>query len=671
MMYKTKSSLFLILLLWGIPLQSKTVSYSLSINEKVIFLAGQSVTGLAINDTIPGPVLRFKEGDLAKIRVHNLLDKEKTILHWHGLLVPNDQDGVAGLTTPPIPPGEYFDYEFQLTHAGTYWYHSHLGMQEQRGVYGAIVVEPGDPIEEPEWDMEKVVILSDWTNEKPREVLRSLRKGDEWYSIRKGSVQSLWGAYRVGMLGTFLNNQWVNMPPMDISDVAYDAFWINGKPSIEIAESSGKRVKLRIINAGASTYFYVHSSSGPMQVVASDGMDIEPVNQERLLIGNGETYDVIVSIPLGEKHEVRATAQDGTGHASIFLGEGTPKFAKQISKPDLYGMEWMLAGLDLDDEMDEEKESARPLSPYGKFRSPRSTALPEDAPRREIELRLTGNMNRYVWSFNGKTLKQDSTIHLTHGEVLRMNFINDTMMHHPLHLHGHFFRLLNGQGDYAPLKHTVDIPPMGKRSIEFLANEKGDWVFHCHQLYHMKTGMNRILSYRDQGPDHKPKMDLSKLDPWRFSMDVMVGTKMTEGRLGIRKARHDLDFLWEHAFEHAVYEFDMQWSRLIDFNSKTLAGVRSGNSPEQYDRFYLGYNQRLPFLSQGTATLDHEAELRLGLSKELSLTNHISWSNEIQYESDGKWELKTGLDYRLTKEFATVLRYHSDHQLGFGLRIYF
>jgi len=414
MMYKTKSSLFLILLLWGIPLQSKTVSYSLSINEKVIFLGGQSVTGLAINDTIPGPVLRFKEGDLAKIRVHNLLDKEKTILHWHGLLVPNDQDGVAGLTTPPIPPGEYFDYEFQLTHAGTYWYHSHLGMQEQRGVYGAIVVEPGDPIEEPEWDMEKVVILSDWTNEKPREVLRSLRKGDEWYSIRKGSVQSLWGAYRVGMLGTFLNNQWVNMPPMDISDVAYDAFWINGKPSIEIAESSGKRVKLRIINAGASTYFYVHSSSGPMQVVASDGMDIEPVNQERLLIGNGETYDVIVSIPLGEKHEVRATAQDGTGHASIFLGEGTPKFAKQISKPDLYGMEWMLAGLDLDDEMDEEKESARPLSPYGKFRSPRSTALPEDAPRREIELRLTGNMNRYVWSFNGKTLKQDSTIHLTY-----------------------------------------------------------------------------------------------------------------------------------------------------------------------------------------------------------------------------------------------------------------
>ena len=414
-------------------------------------------------------------------------------------------------------------------------------MQEQRGVYGAIVVEPGDPIEEPEWDMEKVVILSDWTNEKPREVLRSSTKEMSGILSERECAIPL-GCLSGGHARYISQQPMGKYAPNGYFDRAYDAFWINGKPSIEIAESSGKRVKLRIINAGASTYFYVHSSSGPMQVVASDGMDIEPVNQERLLIGNGETYDVIVSIPLGEKHEVRATAQVGTGHASIFLGEGTPKFAKQISKPDLYGMEWMLAGLDLDDEMDEEKESARPLSPYGKFRSPRSTALPEDAPRREIELRLTGNMNRYVWSFNGKTLKQDSTIHLTHGEVLRMNFINDTMMHHPLHLHGHFFRLLNGQGDYAPLKHTVDIPPMGKRSIEFLANEKGDWVFHCHQLYHMKTGMNRILSYREQGPDHKPKMDLSKLDPWRFSMDVMVGTKMTEGRLGIRKARHDSTF---------------------------------------------------------------------------------------------------------------------------------
>jgi FtsP/CotA-like multicopper oxidase with cupredoxin domain len=669
-MYHIKVFLILLSSLWGTLVYSKTVSYSLSIDEKKISFGGASRTGLAINDSIPGPVLRFKKGDLAKIRVYNLLDKEKTILHWHGLLVPNEQDGVPELTTPPIPPGGYHDYEFQLTHTGTYWYHSHLGLQEQRGVYGAIVVEPDKPVEQAGWDLEKVVILSDWTNENPKEVLRSLRRGDEWYSVRKGSIQSIWGAYRAGMLGTFLDNQWVNMPPMDISDVAYDAFWVNGKPSIDVPEASGKRVKLRIINAGASTYFYVHSSTGPIKIVAADGMDVEPVDQLRLLIGNGENYDVIVSIPPGEKHELRATAQDGTGHASLFLGKGKASFASNIPKPDLYGMEWMLAGLELDEVMENEMEAPRPLSPYDKFRSLRSTAMPTGASRREIELRLTGNMERYVWSFNGKTLKQDPTIHLTKGEVVRMNFINDTMMHHPLHLHGHFFRLLNGQGDFAPLKHTIDVPPMGKRSIEFFANEEGDWVFHCHQLYHMKTGMTRILSYREQGPDHKPNLDLSKLDPWGASMDAMVSTKMTEGRVGLRKAMHDLNFIWEHAFEHQEYEFDLQWSRLIDFKSKTLIGARSGNFPERYDRFYLGYSHRLPFLSQATVTIDHDAELRLGLAKDLPLTQHIFWGGEIQYESDGKWELKTGLDYRVSKELAVVTRYHSDHQFGFGLRLY-
>ena len=192
-MYAVKAFLILLSFLWGTLVYSKTVSYSLSIDEKEISFGGASRTGLAINDSIPGPVLRFKKGDLAKIRVHNLLDKEKTILHWHGLLVPNQQDGVAELTTPPIPPGGYHDYEFQLTHAGTYWYHSHLGLQEQRGVYGAIVVEPDKPLEQAGWDLEKVVILSDWTNENPKEVLRSLRRGDEWYSVRKGSMQSIWG----------------------------------------------------------------------------------------------------------------------------------------------------------------------------------------------------------------------------------------------------------------------------------------------------------------------------------------------------------------------------------------------------------------------------------------------------------------------------------------------
>ncbi len=650
------------------PLQSETVQYNLSINQKKIIVLGVTTNALAINDRIPGPTLKFKEGDLAKVRVWNLLKKEKTILHWHGLLVPNQQDGVPGLTTPPIPPGGYFDYEFKLTHPGTYWYHSHLGLQEQRGIYGALIVEPKNPREDADFDLERVVVLSDWTNEKPESVLRSLQRGDEWYSIKKKSVQSLWGAHKAKMLKTFLENQWVNMPPMDISDIAYDAFWVNGKSSISFPEAKGKRVKLRIINAGASTYFYLHSSRGPMTVVASDGMNVEPVLQKNLLIGNGETYDVIVSIPLDERHEVRATAQDGSGHASIFLGSGFNRFAQAIPKPDPYSMEWMLAGLDLEEES--EAEFSRPLSPYSKFRSPHSTALPENAPSREIELRLTGNMQRYVWSFNGKTVKEDSTIRISRGEVLKINFINDTMMHHPLHLHGHFFRLLNGQGDFSPMKHTLDVPPMGKRSIEFLANEQGDWVFHCHQLYHMKAGMTRIFSYLEQGSDHKPKINLSKLDPWQLTVDAELSTNMTEGKLGLRKARHDLDFLWEHGFDEDEYEFHLQWSRLIDFESQSLMGFRSSDSNERRERFYVGLTHRLPFLSEGFLTIDEAAELRMGLSKELPITNRFLWSGGMEYDSEAKWEVQSGLNYRISKEFSLSTRYHSHHQFGLGLMIH-
>ncbi len=204
------------------------VRYELTVMEKTIAPAGRSVTALVLNDRIPGPTLRFRVGDTARIRVHNKLSKEKTLLHWHGLLVPNAQDGVPGLNTPAIAPGDFHDYEFELKHAGTYWYHSHVGLQEQRGLYGAIVVEPevqqGPPV-----DRDHVVVLSDWTNEHPDKVMRTLVSGDEWYSIRKGSQPSILGAWHEGALGEYFSNQWARMPSMDISDVAYDAFWVNGK----------------------------------------------------------------------------------------------------------------------------------------------------------------------------------------------------------------------------------------------------------------------------------------------------------------------------------------------------------------------------------------------------------------------------------------------------------
>jgi FtsP/CotA-like multicopper oxidase with cupredoxin domain len=648
---------------------SAVVRYDLTISEKIISPEGKRVTALAINDSIPGPTLRFRVGDTARIRVHNRLPKEDTLLHWHGLLLPNAQDGVPYLNTPPIPAGKFFDYEFPLTHAGTFWYHSHKGLQEQRGLYGAIVVEPAQVVGPPV-DREHVVVLSDWTNEHPDEVMRTLLRGDEWYAIRKGNMQSIWGAHKAGALGEYFSREWSRMPPMDISDVAYDAFWANGKKRMPLESKGGDRVKLRLINAGASTYFYVHSATGPLTIVAADGQNVEPVQVKRLLMGMGETYDVIVTLPASGRYEVRATAQDGSGHASIFLGAGAEHLAKNIPKPDLYSMDWMVAALNMD-EKDEQPlntpEPPRPLSPYRKLRALASTQPPATAPVREIELRLTGNMQRYMWSFNGKMLKEESTIPVKRGEVLRMKFINDTMMHHPLHLHGHFFRLLNGQGDFAPLKHTVDVPPMARAAIEFLASEQGDWIFHCHLLYHMKAGMSRVISYDDQGANHKPNLDYKSMNPWTFNMDATVQNNFSEGRAGWRNARNNLDFTWDYGFEEEEYEMDLVWKYYHNHNWSSLYGYRFTNELDAKDRAFSGAQYRLPLLAYSTLTLDSEGDLRTGLAKSLQLTQRLSLVNELEYDTHSDWEWRGGLDYRLNKRWSITGGYHSDHAFGIGL----
>jgi FtsP/CotA-like multicopper oxidase with cupredoxin domain len=645
---------------------SAVVRYDLTISEKIIAPEGKRVTALAINDSIPGPTLRFRVGDTARIRVHNRLPKEDTLLHWHGLLLPNAQDGVPYLNTLPIPAGKFFDYEFPLTHVGTFWYHSHKGLQEQRGLYGAIVVEPAQP-QGPPVDRDHVVVLSDWTNEHPDEVMRTLLRGDEWYAIRKGNMQSIWGAHKAGALGEYFSREWSRMPPMDISDVAYDAFWANGKKRMPLESKSGERVKLRLINAGASTYFYVHSATGPLTIVAADGQSVEPVQVKRLLMGMGETYDVIVTLPASGRYEVRATAQDGSGYASIFLGTGTEHLAKNIPKPDLYSMDWMVAGLKKDEGPASKPEPPRPLSPYRKLRALASTQPPADAPVREIELRLTGNMQRYMWSFNGKMLKEETTIPVKRGEVLRMKFINDTMMHHPLHLHGHFFRLLNGQGNFSPLKHTVDVPPMARAEIEFLANEQGDWFFHCHLLYHMKAGMSRVISYDDQGANHKPNLDYKSMNPWIFNMDATVQNNFSEGRAGWRNARNNLDFTWDYGFEEEEYETDLVWKYYHNHNWSSLYGYRFTNEHDAKDRAFAGAQYRLPLLAYSTLTVDSEGDLRTGLAKSLQLTQRLSLVNELEYDTHSDWEWRGGLDYRLNKRWSITGGYHSNHAFGIGL----
>jgi hypothetical protein len=330
-------------------------------------------------------------------------------------------------------------------------------------------------------------------------------------------------------------------------------------------------------------------------------------------------------------------------------------------------MDWMVAGLKKDEGPASKPEPPRPLSPYRKLRALASTKPPADAPVREIELRLTGNMQRYMWSFNGKMLMEESTIPVKRGEVLRMKFINDTMMHHPLHLHGHFFRLLNGQGDFAPLKHTVDVPPMARAAIEFLANEQGDWIFHCHLLYHMKAGMSRVISYDDQGANHKPNLDYKSMNPWIFNMDATVQNNFSEGRAGWRNARNNLDFTWDYGFEEEEYEMDLVWKYYHNHNWSSLYGYRFTNELDAKDRAFGGAQYRLPLLAYSTLTVDSEGDLRTGLAKSLQLTQRLSLVNELEYDTHSDWEWRGGLDYRLNKRWSITGGYHSDHAFGIGL----
>jgi FtsP/CotA-like multicopper oxidase with cupredoxin domain len=658
---------------------ARMVEYDLTIAEQSVAPAGKAVTGLTINGSIPGPVLRFREGDVARITLRNRLPRETTSLHWHGLLVPNIADGMPRLTTPLIPAGTDHVYEYPLKHAGTYWYHSHTALQEQQGVYGAIVVAPkgGEPHRA---DRDYVLVLSDWTNEHPNTVMRTLMSGSEWYGIKKGTAQSIFGAARSGHLKDYWSREWSRMPAMDVSDVGYDAFLINGRCRIDLDARPGEKIRLRVINAGASTYFYVNAATGPLTIVAADGPPVRAIRQQRLLMGMAETYDVIITMPKsGGAWEFRATAQDGSGHASAFIGRGEERPAPDIPRPDPYDMtEAMSAALD---EMDEsaavEPERDRPLPPYRRLQSLRPTTLPAKAPRRTLPLRLTGDMIRYNWSINGKPLKEDSTIRITRGEVLRLELINDTMMHHPMHLHGHFFRVLmdpDNPSPHAPLKHTVDVPPMSRRTIEFLANEYGDWFFHCHLLYHMESGMARAFSYDDQGPDHVPDTFCDCMPEYWFRLEGSAQSHLTEGSMLWANAKNDIGILWEAGWqdtEETEYEADLLFSRYLNTRWSVFAAARFTNHHDEEDRLVAGAVYTLPLLAKLTLTADSEGDFRAALAKEFQLTSRLSIFGRVEYDTGTEWDWQAGAHYTLSKNLGLILSHDSDYGFGGGLAFRF
>ncbi len=668
---------------------AKTVSYNLVVTPKTLIVKDEKVKALSYNNKIPGPTLYATVGDMLEVSVTNNLEEE-TSVHWHGVLLPNDQDGVPYLTTPPIKPGGTFTYKYEVTHPGTYWYHSHSGLQEQLGLYGSLVFLPKETSHRADHDY--VVVLSDWINEPPGTVTSNIKRQDNYYALKKNAVQSWLGVIENGWpaIKSRLEGAWDRMGPMDISDVGYDAFWANGKPITHLDAKPGDTVRIRLINAGASTYFYLQYAGGPMTIVAADGVDVEPVDVNSLKISVAETYDVLVKVPLQHTYELRATAEDGTGYSSIQIGEGSLITAPDMPKPNIYlshsdhGMNH--AGNERDNQQmsshgseqhghimshntDKHAESMD-MNEYDILRATSETALPAHQPWQTITLKLTGNMERYVWTFNNETLSEADKILIKKGENVRFILKNETMMHHPIHLHGHFFRVVNKHGDYSPLKHTVNVPPMSTVEIEFDANEEKDWFFHCHNLYHVKTGMARIVSY--EGSTTATDKTIAKLahdTDWFQAYDLSALSNMTYGHGKIGNTRNAFMVDYEANYEKE-YDVDLTYDRNISRYLDIYGGVnfeRADAKKKGEAKGIVGLKYVLPLLIESDLRLDDDGHVRLRLGSELQLTDRssLSW----QWDTDHAYRISTS--YELQKDFYLSGVYDSENKLGIGIRVKF
>lgn len=727
----------------------RTVRYDLYIADTTVTYGKKSKRAIAVNGQIPMPTLTFTEGDTAEIYVHNNLDEE-TSLHWHGLFLPNKMDGVPFLTQMPIKPGATYLYKFPIVQHGTHWYHSHSKLQEQIGMYGAFIMNKRE-----EWDIPTIpVVLSEWTDMKPEEVHRSLKNATDWFAIQKGTTQSYAEAIRTGHFKTKVNNEWKRMNAMDVSDVYYDAFLINGKNQNEQPQfKAGDKVRLRIANGGASDYFWLTYSGGKITVVASDGNDVEPVEVDRLIIVVSETYDVVVTIPDNKSYEFLVTPEDRTKSASLWLGDGEKVPAKKLPKLKYFaGMKMMNDMMDMQGNMIEMEgmkmqnqvmdmntvmypEITGPENPadtaktnqmqinggmhdmagmdnsgsdivtlnYNMLRDPNKTTLPK-GPWKELKFELTGNMNRYVWSLDNKTVSESDKILIKKGENVRIIMFNNSMMRHPMHLHGHDFRVLNEQGENAPMKNVLDIMPMERDTIEFAASEPGgDWFFHCHILYHMMSGMGRVFSYQDTLVDKTDITDPEvakrglNSDDRQFHPMARIGLESngSDGEFMLANTRYQFTTEWRIGLnEHHGYESEshfgrylgrMQWwfpyvgwdfrKRMIDPTEKNLFGQSlspgknlfgQNNTKNFRQVFHIGLQYTLPMLIIADASLDNKGNIRFQLMREdIPVTSRLRFN----FMANTDKEYMAGFRYIITKYFSLSTHYDSDMGYGGGVTL--
>jgi CopA family copper-resistance protein len=715
----------------------RTVRYDLHIRDTIVMFGKKKKRAIAVNGQIPMPTLTFTEGDIAEIHVYNHLDEE-TSLHWHGLFLPNSEDGVPFLTQMPIKPGAEYLYEFPIVQHGTHWYHSHSGLQEQIGMYGMFIMNKRE-----EWDIPTVpVLLSEWTDMKPEEVHRRLKNANDWFAIKKGTTQSYTEAIASGHFGTKVNNEWKRMTAMDVSDVYYENFLINGKNQDEHPEfKAGDKVRLRIANGGASDYFWLNYAGGKITVVASDGNDVEPVEVDRLLIAVSETYDVVVTVPDNKSYEFLVTPEDRTKSASLWLGSGEKVSSPKMPRLKYFeGMKMMNCMMDMNGNMVEmdgmkmqnqimdmntvmypeitgEEKSKRKSDEqtnehaghdmstmtttsqdivtlnYEMLRAPKKTTLPEGT-WRELKFELTGNMNRYVWSLDNKVVSETDKILIKKGENLRIVMFNNSMMRHPMHLHGHDFRVVNSQGEYSPMKNIIDIMPMERDTIEFTATEPGgDWFFHCHILYHMMSGMGRVFSYEDSPanpeiPDTKVAIRGLNSDDREFHLmaENDFATNGNDGMAMLANTRWSIVSEWRLGYNDMHgYESETHVGRYIgrnqwfmpfvgfDFRYREMEHGESEenlfgqvNTKDKRAQVSIGAAYTLPMLVILQGELYHDGNVRFQLMREdIPVSPRIRAGFMVNTDK----EYMADLRYIFDKNFSARVHYDSDMDFGIGLTV--
>ncbi len=772
--------------------------YTLTIRKETVNKTGKDVPGITVNGTAPGPTIQFTEGEYAVIYVKNEMDVE-TSVHWHGLLLPNFYDGVPYLNTPPIEPGQTQKYEFPLKQSGTYWYHAHTQLQEQSGLFGTIVIEPKE--KRLTYDKEQVLVFSDWTDQKPHNVMRNLKRGNEWYNIRKGTSTPLNRVIRRGGFGAQLNFWKQRMESAGIADIYYPAFLVNGQKTQDYPDfKPGERVRLRIVNGSASSQFWLTFGGEDPMLVAADGLDVVPVTHNKTFIAIAETYDFIVTIPASGKLEVRASVQDGSGKTSAFLGQGTVVAAPDVPRPDKISMMMQMAkmdmrmgapaikfnssvvdpqqmmanwgmqmgekkgmkGMDMGQSMSGESTGGMAMSEksmgrddnsksmagmagavssdsmnhsqmdhgsdgsmsgmkmdktsdkamsgtsmlgtsmpgksmpgmsmgndksssgmtmsgksmsdmdmggksmmgksmpgksmpgmnmyaeygYDYLKSPEKTTLDPDRPVRNLIFNLTGNMRRYIWSINGVPLAESDKIEIKKGETVRLTLNNLTMMHHPMHLHGHFFRVINKYGEYSPLKNVANVPPMQKITIEFAANEYGGWFFHCHVLYHLVGGMGRVFSYdtatRDDRLKGYPLKKLTREGNGFYSWGVAdVGSHLAQLNLVSSNYRNQFNVMGVRGWNKR-FEAEVSYGRYLYDYLQVFVGVNSENERQSRPNEIVttavaGIRFLTPYLFALDARIDSRLRPRISLSRSIMIFPRTMLFGAYEYQADFGW----------------------------------